>query len=293
MTATSADQRGGVAAATIWDVATGTRLLQTEPLGYVAAAELSPDGTRLVTVDYDTLVKTFDATTGALLWTGFGHTSLVHDLSFDPSGVRFATSGADGMVRIWQTETGRQLQVIPGHAASVFALAFSSDGTRLATAGGDGTGRTWDTSPSAGREWFAWSHTARIWVAAWSPDGARVAYGGVDGTITVRDADSGGEVATWTIGAGDEPVPVSSLQFSNDGSRLLSGSDDGVARVWDPTTGTSIQDIVTGKGSISAAAFSPDEKLIATAYSMAPRCGTPRAGRWSPRLGGTSRKFRA
>jgi WD40 repeat protein/class 3 adenylate cyclase/energy-coupling factor transporter ATP-binding protein EcfA2 len=264
VTATSADQEGGVAAAAIWDVATGRRLLQTEPLGYVAAAALSPDSTRLVTVDYDTLVKAFDAATGALLWTGFGHSSLVHDVSFDPDGSRFATSGADGTVRIWQTETGRQLQVIPGHGASVFAIAFSFDGNQLATAGGDGTGRIWDTGPAAGREWFLWPHGDRIWVAAWSPDGGRLAYGGVDGTITVRDARSGDQVASWTIG---DAVPIGSLQFSSDGSRLLSGSADGIAGIWDPTTGTSLQEIKTDKSTIFAAAWTPDETAIATTYA--------------------------
>jgi WD40 repeat protein/class 3 adenylate cyclase len=254
-----------VPTATIWDASSGEELVEIVPGDWVAAAAFSPDGTVVATAGYDTLVKAWDAADGHLLWTGFGHTSLVHDIAFDPQGIRFSSSSADGTVRVWETATGRQLQVLPGHASAVFALQYSSDGGRLVTAGGDGTGRVWDTSAGSGREWFVFPAAERVWKGAYSPDGSMIAYAGVEmGNLVVRDALSGDQIAAWQPGG--ESVAVGNLSFSPDGTRLLTASNDGVARIWDPRTGGRLAELDNGRGIMTYAIWSPDGRLIAASH---------------------------
>ena len=265
VTSTGSDNPEVAPVATIWEASTGRKLIEMQPGDWVAAAAFSPDGEVVATAGYDTLVKAWDAADGHLLWTGFGHTSLVHDVAFDPAGNRFSSSSADGTVRVWETVTGRQLQIIPGHASAVFALQFRSDGGRLVTAGGDGTGRVWDTSPGSGREWFVFPTSDRTWKGAYSPDGTLIAYGGADiGIVSVRDALTGAEIASWQPAGTD--VVVANLAFSPDGTRLLTASGDGVTRIWDPASGERLLELDDERPGVAYAIWSRDGRLIATSH---------------------------
>jgi WD40 repeat protein len=46
-------------------------------------------------------VKVIDTTSGAVLFSLFGHTATVNRLAFRPDGRELATACVDGAVRIW------------------------------------------------------------------------------------------------------------------------------------------------------------------------------------------------
>ena len=58
------------------------------------------------------------------------------------------------------------------------------------------------------------------------------------------------------------------LAVSSDGLRVVAGSDDASAREWDIASGRKVRDYVNDLhgGAISAAVFSQDRRLVATAH---------------------------
>ena len=80
----------------------------------------------------------WDADTGELLHTLYGHTSIVDDVSFHPDGKILASTSDDLTVRLWDVNTGQQIRILTGHtdAHMFMSIAFSPDGNMLVTGGG-------------------------------------------------------------------------------------------------------------------------------------------------------------
>src|SRR5260370_21914726 len=109
-----------------------------------------------------------------------------------------------------------------------------------------------------------------------SPDGKTLATGQRDGTVVVWDS-SGRELRR--LKGEDRPVTV--LGFSPDGKVLASGHarvvfrDDGpgagkndcAVRLWDVASGKELHRLAGHGAAVTAALFSPDGRLLATAGS--------------------------
>jgi len=81
---------------------------------------LSPDGQQLVSGSYDSTVRLWNMSTGAILQVMTGHTSSVHLLTYSPNGMHIASSsGDDRTVRIWDATTGLQVNVYLSPKASL------------------------------------------------------------------------------------------------------------------------------------------------------------------------------
>jgi WD40 repeat protein len=99
---------------TLWDVASGKRLVQVQPgkMASVSALALSSDGK----------------------W-----------LAVAPGAGSRAVEAID--VGVWNVKTGQQALTLRGHILAVPGLDFHPDGKLLATASGDGTIRLWQVEP--------------------------------------------------------------------------------------------------------------------------------------------------
>jgi len=227
---------------TAWDTATGEKLFtSSEPGGGtdVTAIASSPDGTRTATGDFDTSVKIWDATTGALLLKLFGHFSYVNGLSFSPDGKTLATASEDGTVRLWDAETGKALLVLSGHTSGVLSAAFSPDGQRLYSSSRDGTVKVWDISPSAGSDALNLvGHTDRVATVTYSPDGEQLATLGWDGTVRMWDTLTGEQLRLIPLegeyGVGN--AIAGNVTYSPDG-KLLAYNDLNTTRIMDVASG--------------------------------------------------------
>jgi WD40 repeat protein len=172
----------------IWDAATGQEIaisretvvpddedFLTRGHAIVQCCVFSPDGTRVVAVDYDQVARIFDAATGEEIAVLEGHTKKIRDVGIDQRGSRIVTASDDCTVRIWDAESAAEIAVLRGLEA-FWSARFSPDGSRIVTAAMDHTVRIWEAG--------SWKQIAllgseEISRADFSPDGLQVVVGGL------------------------------------------------------------------------------------------------------------------
>jgi Tol biopolymer transport system component/tetratricopeptide (TPR) repeat protein len=224
--------------ATVWDAATGRRLLRLgRGPGKMEEFEgpslaFSPDGQRLALADDDHSVKVWSTTNRRQLLVLTGHTAHIYGVAFSRDGRKLASAGADKTARVWDAGTGQPLQILEGYTFPVESVAFSPDGRYLASSGGvsqkGGEVIVWD--PTTGRLLYrARGHTDLVAGVAFSPDSRRLATASLDRTIKLWDTATGQEVFTLRGHTGC----VLCVAFSPDGRRIVSGGLDWTAKVWD------------------------------------------------------------
>jgi WD40 repeat protein len=257
----------------VWDLSTRTPIA-TVADKVVAAADLSPDGERVVTVEPEALSARVWNRQGSLLATLNGHTGQILHARFSPDGARVVTASADRTARVWDARSGAAVAVLNGHSAEVSAAQFSADGTRVLTRSRDNTARVWDAT--SGNSLFTMEGKAAPMVvsgvriagtpigystAVFSRDGSRVitAAAGAE----VWDAQSGRRLATLVSPDAADPVLMSAAPSPN-GEQALATTGNGVVQMWDVSR-EKIQATLYGRdGRPTTVAFAPGGDLVVT-----------------------------
>ena len=263
----------------LWEVETGERIgtLRHADWGGVTAV-FSSDGTKLASGSLEQVIKVWDVQVikvwdvetrrVAGTWEVPRDSDSYWDISvaFSPDGTRLASGFQDGTVRLWEVATQTEVGTLEGHTDRVTSVAFSPDGRLLASAGGGGdrTVILWDAATQAQVATLR-GHTSGVRSVAFSsPDGATLASaGGWDRTVRLWDVATHEEVATLEEHGG----PVHSVTFSRDGT-LVSGAADGTVLLRDVETGNAAG--LSGHGSLSSMALSPDGVLLASGHQDGP-----------------------
>jgi WD40 repeat protein len=223
----------------VWDVTTGKPRppVKIAPNRGVSEAVISPDGTRLITIEavsYDPKGAKFVPHTVVYRdLTGDGPPVELDDgfssVAFDPLGRTFALATPDreagqGQLRLHDARTGKPTAVLAEKSKDgFFSPVFSPDGKRVAVVFG-----------TAGKT----SARVRVW-----------------------DVASGKEVAECMPA---EPVMWLQHAFSPDGRFVTANSDKGVGYVWDAATGKVVLTVRVGeKGFTRSVAVSPDGRRAA------------------------------
>ncbi len=104
--------------------------------GVVNVANISPDGSKVVTAERTAIVGVWDAATGKEIRLLRGHEDQVQDARFSPDGKTIASGARDGTARTWDVETGKQIAVHQQQGGSyIDAVSFSPDGKWVMSAG--------------------------------------------------------------------------------------------------------------------------------------------------------------
>jgi WD40 repeat protein len=152
----------------------------------------SPQGERLASSGWDTLLKVWDPIPGTELARMKGHRGWVLDFSWRPDGKQLVTAGSDGLLMIWEAAAGQRISTIRGHNDFVNAVAWSPDGKRLVSASFDNSVRVWD--PLTGKETFMLPvNPGMFFDVSWSPDATRLAAACADSQVWIWDATRGYE----------------------------------------------------------------------------------------------------
>ncbi len=113
-------------------------------LQFVAAMQLSRDGTKVVVAGERGFAKLFGAASGKEIAMLKGHSGDVLAATFSPYGNVVVTGGEDATVRRWNAATGEALDVLKGHEGAVRTVGFDPSGDRLYSGSADKTVRVWE-----------------------------------------------------------------------------------------------------------------------------------------------------
>jgi DNA-binding beta-propeller fold protein YncE len=244
---------------------------------YLAIA-VSPDGSRLLTVDDDKRVAEWDLRSGkARALPRMAAESVLRrgsefDVAVSPD---LATLAAAGPAEV-ETEASASGDILGHFKVTKTALeqpvpfVLSPDGTLIAIADEDGSVSVLDLATQRSR---ALEPPDSISVAslAFSPDGKVLAMGDGDGgTVYLMDVASGQLIATLPAPSQDS-AGVTALAFGEKGALLAAGDDDSNVYLWDIA-----RQRVSGALSGSPAradmttvqvVFSPDGGLVACSFT--------------------------
>jgi WD40 repeat protein/class 3 adenylate cyclase len=228
-------------------------------------ANVSQDGTRLVTFGSDGLAMVWDLDTGQRLRKFDARSSDLMFADFNPDGTRLVTVGFwKTPAKIWDlTSTSPEprllFSILPDVGIPTFIFRYSPDGTRLAAGGSDGVARVWDANTGELHLELS-GHAHYIYDLTFSQDGERMYTWSPDNTLKEWDLSPGRELLTI-------PGRIGSVPFSPDGSRLVLIGADGSLSIVDSWTGELKSSWVAHSDSawIEDVAWSPDGKRLATA----------------------------
>jgi WD40 repeat protein len=275
--------------ARLWDVATGKPI--GPPLAHpqnITAAVFQANGQAVLTATLDGTIRTWDLartnpTPSSLTWQA---EASINALAFHPDGQSVLTAGNLHAARFWDARTGAASgPPLPHPFRVVKSVAFRADGKVALTAGwglrqqGDdfspvGAVFRWD--PASGKLLGRLIDSAEyVTSATFVRDGQAVlvvsAANGLGGDLKVRLVDAvSGQPTSVPLKPGalrvDPGAPrVDHVAISSDGSRLVTGSMPGKsAQVWDFATGQALGKRLEHHDEVTAVAFSPDGRTVAT-----------------------------
>jgi WD40 repeat protein len=249
-------------------------LLSPGQTGEVWHAAYSADGKRFAYLAGHS-VRVLDVASTKLIFEQPG----VLGFTFGIGGTRIAALHEDGILRCWSVESRRskpyptgltiareEALTYEGYRQYVLGTAFSPQGQLLATAAAfedqgkvRGEVTLWDLATGSEKTTYG-DAGARVFGVAFSADGKWLASCSGDGTVTVRPLN--GQPPLFLVGHTGE---VWCVAFHPRENWLASGGKDGTVRFWDAATGAALGQPITCPGGVSALAFHPDGKYLATA----------------------------
>ncbi len=187
-----------------------------------------------------------------------GHDENVVSIAVSLQEDRVFSSDPLGDLRVWDVAAGQSIPMIDDGPYHSSPTAISPDGRWLAAVA-DG-GKVQVLSAATGKvEWERYLDIDVVGALEFSKDGDAILAAGADGQVVLwrpfdaRPAPPEGHLPeAWTVA------------FAPDGATFITGGDNGTVRQWSTADGKLLGELLKQEGTVSAAAFSPDGKILAT-----------------------------
>jgi WD40 repeat protein/serine/threonine protein kinase len=221
-------------------------------------ADWSPDGTRIVTGDFNH-VAVWEAATGRQIWRRATNDYVVWTTIFSPDGTRILACSFDQSAVLLDAETGRRIRQFSGHTNILRGGAFSPDGSLIATTGQDRSVIVW--SVEDGRQLFRKDDfEAAVYNATFSPDGRIVVACSLDGQVVGWNAHTGAQAFALPRQTGG----VNTVIYTDDARHLVTSSRDGFVRIYDAETFEPVRSFSDDPPAwLHTLDVSPDGRLVA------------------------------
>jgi WD40 repeat protein len=149
--ANDTDDSGTQAGVSLYDVATGRRLVGLSVGDGVAIRDVtfSPDGRHVMAVVDDSRPVVWETATGKQLVVESPQKAAITRLAMSPSGRQIALGRDDGLVEMWTLDDRRQwapLDIRSLHHGSISWIDFDQDGGRMISTSRDGVAVVWETT---------------------------------------------------------------------------------------------------------------------------------------------------
>lgn len=254
----------------IWDLDAGTKLptQRTQNISTpVRFIELSSDGMCLSADPCISVLQVWDRNTGSCLRAFRNnlaqHRSKISRLPLSSDGKKLGLVSNDGCFGIWNVSTGTQMQDFKEEQCGITCATFSSDDAFLASGSNNGTVSIWDPDTGACLKTFGDIHNGTVNSLAISPDNMQVATLCDGNTVGIWDVASG--VCRCIIKEFGPDNSIRSMAWSCDSKRLALGFHSGLIRIFHGADGSKQQTLKHMEYVVRALAFSPDDKLLASA----------------------------
>ena len=246
----------------LWDMRTGCLLRDFKQTCPVFSLCFCLDGKAIATGARDSTIRLWNIEQGARQFVSSSHEADMVSVELLPDGSRVISADSNGSIALWSSVSAVKTGENAASNKALSALAVSSDGTAFATAGEDGVIRIWDLRLLMEIRSLE-GHKEPVWAVAFSRDGSKLASGSRDGSVRIWHVETGQVIKEIWCGEGFHKA-VHCLAFSPDGKRIAIAGQDQAIQIWSTQGFTQLSTITGHSSSVSAVAFSPDRKYLAS-----------------------------
>ena len=194
----------------VWDVSTGTLVLNSPSIRKAGTATWSPDGKKMAVGSEGGACLLYNTDDWQLISQWPAHTGWVSSLDWSSNGQHLASVGQDCLVKIWDSPTANLLQTLRGSLKKVTSVSWAPSGRYLATT--DELARIWSLSKMQSSRKLS-IDIEKAMEIAWAKDGITLNTIGTE-SLARWDTANGEKLAQIQIPRGTK------MQFNNDGTRF-------------------------------------------------------------------------
>lgn len=286
----------------IWDVIEGTQRHVLKGTGRAAVMAVSPDGKWLITgsdrknakgQDDESSVKIWNAETGELTHSLFGHVNEVTAIAVSEDGTRLLSGDSRGRVKLWDLQSRETLFDLRGHTVGrrITSAVFLPGTNRGLTSSADQSVAQWNLDEGIEFTKLLLRHPDAVTSLVVRPGTHQVLTACTDGKARLWNADAGGE----PIAAFDAKSALDDVSIDASGNLALAvDGQNQLIHMWKfhpDTAAISREPEMTVDGRLSTAVFAPtprgpgllvlggsDVKLLSLATQETLETFTPNGG---------------
>ncbi|KAG0138123.1 WD40-repeat-containing domain protein [Tuber indicum] len=240
--------------------------------GAVLDLHWSRDSQIIFSASADTLLATWDVSTGGRIRRYVGHEDVVNAMDVTRRGPELMASGSDdGSIGIWDPRQKECIDYLETNFP-VTAVAISEAGNELFSGGIDNDIKVWDLRKRS-VAYTMRGHQDTVTSLSVSPDGQSILSNAMDSTVRTWDirafAPSNRLINTYEGAPSGIEKNLIRASWSPTGDKVGAGGGDGSVAVWEAETRKLLYKLPGHRGTVNDMRFSPNaaEPIIVSASS--------------------------